>query len=148
MGHKKPETPVQSDNSIVENIFNSRFKKKRNKAMYMRFYWSQDRIKQAHLNIFLKPGVTNLGDYFMKRHPLHYHRQMQPVYLYQAAHMEHASARVRYSVLGRDGKSRPNTRGKTKARLLGQSNTGLDTGFRKQLSSLRAVPKQTWFKLP
>ena len=52
MGHKPPATPVQSDKSISGDIANSWVKKKRTKKMCMRFYWVQDRVKQAPFNIF------------------------------------------------------------------------------------------------
>ena len=106
----------------------------------MRLYWVQDHIKQGHFNIFWKPGVTNLGDYFTKYHPPHHHQKIRPVYLHCADHTEHDSARLCYSGLDRGSKSRQNNGGKTQGRLLYQSHTGLETGSGKQMLSLRSVP--------
>ena len=46
MVHPQPPTPVQIENFTTEGIINSTIQQKRSKAMYMRFYWVQDRIKQ------------------------------------------------------------------------------------------------------
>ena len=52
---------------------NSTLQQKRSKAMDMRFYWVQDRIKQKHFKVFWKLGTTNLGDYHTKHHaPIHH----------------------------------------------------------------------------
>ena len=52
IGYNKLATSMQAYISIVNGITNSRVKKKITKATEMRFYWVQDRVKQAPFNIF------------------------------------------------------------------------------------------------
>ena len=47
MGHPQPATRMVTDNLAANNIANDIGKQKRSKAIDMRFYWIQDRIKQA-----------------------------------------------------------------------------------------------------
>ena len=42
MGHKQPP-PIQTDNSMVEDVINQRIQPKQTKAMDMCFHWLQDR---------------------------------------------------------------------------------------------------------
>ena len=94
MGHKQTPNPVQIDNSTTEGIMNSTMQKKRYKAMDMRFYWVQDRIKQKHLKVFWKPGTTNLGDYHTKHHAPNHHRDGRKNYIHCPGIPRKASARV------------------------------------------------------
>ena len=100
------------------------------------------------LQDFLETRCHQLGWLFTKHHPPHHYRQMGPMYLHFTDHTYHDSSRVYYSGLWRSEKSRSNTWRKTQTRLLGQSHTGLETGFGKRLLSLKAVPTKPWFKLP
>ena len=68
MHHPQPPTPIQVDNSTAVGISNKSIKKKRSKAMDMRFHWIHDKIIQEHLHVFWKPRPTNLGDYHSKYH--------------------------------------------------------------------------------
>ena len=57
---------MQTDNYPSNGIANNTVCQKLSKAMYMRFYWIQDRIKKDHFNVFWKQGTENLGEYFTK----------------------------------------------------------------------------------
>ena len=39
LGHKQPPTPLQTDNSMVDAVFNEKVQPKRTKAMDMRLHW-------------------------------------------------------------------------------------------------------------
>ena len=146
MGHKQPTTPVQADNSIFKGIANSRVKYKRTKAMDMRFYWIQYRVKQVCFNIFWKSGVTNLGEYFTKNHPTYHHQQIRQMFLHCESHTEHASAGLRYSLLVQGSKIRQNTVEKKNSKVSCIRDWDWDLG--KRPLSLRAVPTNLCFKLP
>ena len=94
MGHVQPPTPVQIDNTTTEGIMNSTMQQKRSKAMDMRFYWVQDRIKQNHLKEFWKPGNTNLGDYHTKHHAPNHHSNVREHYIHFPGITRQASTRV------------------------------------------------------
>ena len=44
MGHPQSPTPVEVDNQCVDGILTDTIKKRRSKAMDMRFFWMTDRI--------------------------------------------------------------------------------------------------------
>jgi Reverse transcriptase (RNA-dependent DNA polymerase) len=75
-------TRITTDNSTADGFANGRTKIRRSKAMDMRFYWVQDRVKQGQLKIHWQKGELNLADYFTKHHPASHHRQLRPTYLY------------------------------------------------------------------
>ena len=54
MGHPQQATPTQTDNSTENGIINDNIQQKRIKAMDMRLYWVQDRIRQGRYNTFWK----------------------------------------------------------------------------------------------
>jgi hypothetical protein len=108
MGHPQPATPVQVDNFTADGIMNSKIQQKRSKAMDMRFYWVQDRVRQGQFHIFWKPGPSNLADYFTKHHAPIHHKQMRPIYLHCPKHPGQASARVCYSKPPTNGACPPN----------------------------------------
>ena len=81
MGHKQPATPVQTDNSFAAGFSNRRVKQRRSKAIDMRFYWIQDRVKQGQYYIYWQQGSENMADYFTKHHPARHHRHMRDNYL-------------------------------------------------------------------
>ena len=68
MNWPQPPTPIQVDNSTAVVIANQTIKQKMSKAMYMRFYWVIDRIKQGQFKLYWRPGSTNLSDYPTKHH--------------------------------------------------------------------------------
>ena len=94
MVQEQPPTPVQIDNSTTEGIMNSTMQQKRSKAMDMRFYWVQDRIKQKHFKVFWKPGTTNLGDYNTKHHAHNHHRNVRDHYIHCPGIPRQASVRL------------------------------------------------------
>ena len=81
MGHTQPATPVQVDNSTAVSIANETCKQVRSKAIDMRFYWVQDRVRQKQFHIFWAPGTDNVGDYYTKHHPIYHHRDMRATIL-------------------------------------------------------------------
>ena len=83
MHHPQPPTPIQVDNSTAVGIANNSIKQTRSKAMDMCFHWIQDRIFQEHLNVFWKPGPTNLGDYHSKHHPTPHHIKVRHTNLHE-----------------------------------------------------------------
>jgi hypothetical protein len=46
MGHPQPPTPIHTDNSTATGITNGTVRQRKSKAMDMRFYWIQDRVRQ------------------------------------------------------------------------------------------------------
>ena len=84
MGHSQPPTPVQVDKSTALGIATGTIKKRKSKAMDMRFYWIRDRSNQDQFNIYWKPGSTNRGDYFTKHFPPNQHSTVRPSYLHVA----------------------------------------------------------------
>lgn len=85
MGHPQPPTPIQTDNSNATGISNSTVKQRKSKAMDMRFYWVQDRVRQGQFLVYWRPGTENLADYFTKHFPASHHQKMRPTYLHIAA---------------------------------------------------------------
>ena len=73
---------------------NSTMQQKSSKAMDMRFYWVQDRIKQNHFKVFWKPGTTKLGDYHTKHHTPNHHRNVREHYIKYPGITRQDSARV------------------------------------------------------
>jgi hypothetical protein len=84
MGHPQPATPVQVDNTTADGIMNGKLLQKRSKAMDMRFYWVQDRVRQKQFHVFWAPGTANLADYFTKHHAPVHHKNMRPVFTHVA----------------------------------------------------------------
>ena len=82
MGHTQPPTPVQVDNSTALGIATGTIKKRKSKAMNMRFYWIRDRKNKKQFNIYWKPGSTNKGDYFTKHFSPSHHSTVRPSYLH------------------------------------------------------------------
>ena len=81
MNHPQPATPVQTDNTTALGIVTSSIRRKRSKAMDMRFHWVQDQTQRNNFLIYWAPGKTNLADYFSKHHPAAHHKQMRNTYL-------------------------------------------------------------------
>jgi hypothetical protein len=82
LGHKKPPTPMETDNTTATGYSNGKIKQKRTKAMDMRFYWIKDRVKQEQFNLYWGPGYQNLADYFTKHHSLSHHKRMCETYIH------------------------------------------------------------------
>ena len=99
MGRKQPATPIQTDNSCATGITNGTTRQRKSKAMDMRFYWIQDRVRQGHYIVYWRPGSKNLGDYFTKHHPTTHHRLIRPTYLQvaQRSRPAHSANSLHYS---------------------------------------------------
>jgi hypothetical protein len=82
LGHKQPPTPMETDNTTATGYSNGTIKKKRTKAMYIRFYWIKDQVKQGQFEINWGPGFQNLADYFTKHHSPAHHRRIRDVYIH------------------------------------------------------------------
>ena len=82
MGHPQPPTMIYTDNSTANKIANDTCKQQRSRAMDMRYYWLQDRVKQKQFKVHWKPGITNLADYPSKHHAPIHHQRMRPIYLH------------------------------------------------------------------
>ena len=89
LGHPQPPTPLQLDNTTAVGFANEGIKQKRSKAMDMRWYWIQDRVRQKQYLVYYRPGVTNLGDPFTKHHTPSHMRLMRPYYLHPSSHTAH-----------------------------------------------------------
>jgi hypothetical protein len=83
LGRKQTQpTRLTTDNSTADGFANNRTKIKRSKAMDMRFYWIQDRVKNGEFQVHWLKGELNLADYFTKHHPPSHHIKMRPIYLH------------------------------------------------------------------
>ena len=51
IGYPQPPTPTVTDKVRVEGITNDTVKQRRSKAIYMRFYWIRDQVKQGHFTV-------------------------------------------------------------------------------------------------
>ena len=83
MGWPQPATPMTTDNSVSRGILNQTVKQRRSKAIDMRFYWLQDRIKEGQFIIKWIPGACNLADYTSKHHSASHHREQRPLRLHE-----------------------------------------------------------------
>ena len=74
MNHPQPPTPIKTDNTTALGVITNTIKRKRTKAMDMRFHWVSDRMNQKQLRVYWGPGRENEGDYFTKHHPPSHHK--------------------------------------------------------------------------
>jgi hypothetical protein len=113
LGHPQPPTPLETDNITATGYSNGKIKQKRTKAIYMRFYWIKDRVKQGQFNVFWGPGSRNLADYFTDHHSPAHHKRMREIYI-------HASEQPMNRKGSRDSAFRGcvNTSGKAGAHIL------------------------------
>ena len=79
---KQVPTAIQVENSTAVGIVTKEFRQKNSKAMDMRFYRINGRIKQGQFHVFWRPGPENLGDYHPKHHPPEHHRAVCSKYLH------------------------------------------------------------------
>jgi hypothetical protein len=85
IGHPQVDpTPLTVDNKVAVGFGNEEIKQKRSKAIDMRFYWIQDRIRQGEYTAYWQRGKGNLADYFTKHHPPSHHMQVRSTYLHVA----------------------------------------------------------------
>jgi hypothetical protein len=69
LGHKRPPTPIQTDNAMADTVINGKVQPKQTKAMDMRIHWLRDRECQQQFRIYWRPGKMNYTDYWTKHHP-------------------------------------------------------------------------------
>jgi hypothetical protein len=81
MGHPQPQTPIQTNNLMAEDVFNSKIQPKQTKAMDMQFHWLCDREAQGQFRIYPRLGKTNFADYFTKHHPPAHHVNVRSEFL-------------------------------------------------------------------
>ena len=81
MGHPQPATPIQADNACAVGLANDTIKRRRSKAIDMRFYWVKDQVKEGKFLIYWRKGSENDADYFTKNHAPSHHRKMRARYL-------------------------------------------------------------------
>ena len=74
MNHPQPPIPIKTDNTTALGVITNTIKRKRTKAMDMRFHWVADRMNQKQLRVYWGPGRENEGDYFTKHHLPSHHK--------------------------------------------------------------------------
>ena len=65
------------DNKCAQGLANDTVKRRRSKAIDMRFHWIRDRVRQGQFIINWAPGSTNLADFFTKNLPTKQFRFMR-----------------------------------------------------------------------
>jgi hypothetical protein len=78
MGHKQPQTPMQTDNTTALEVVTNNIQPRCTKAMDMRYHWLQCREAQNQFQFFLCPGPTNRADYWTKHHCAAHHIEKRP----------------------------------------------------------------------
>jgi hypothetical protein len=115
LGHPQPPTPMETDNTTAIGYSNVTIKQKRTKAMYMRFYWIKDRVKQGQFDVYWGPGYKILADYFTKHHSPAHHKRMREIYIHADEQPINRKG-IRDSAL----RGCVNTSGKVGAQILGR----------------------------
>ena len=77
LDHPQPPTPIQTDNSTVNNIMN-KIKQKQSKVTDKRLYWLQASVEPGEFGVSWAPGKYNLTNYYTKYHSLATHRRQDP----------------------------------------------------------------------
>ena len=77
MGHSQPKTPINTDNKTTSDISNRTVKRKRLRAMDMRYFWIVDQVDQKQFDFQWYPASENLADYTTKYHSPKIHRHVQ-----------------------------------------------------------------------
>ncbi len=78
MGHKQPQTPMQTDNTTALGVITNNIQPQCTKAMDMRFHWPRCRKAQNQFQFFWRPGPTNRVDYWTKHHCAAHHIEKHP----------------------------------------------------------------------
>jgi hypothetical protein len=78
MGHKQPQTPMQTTNTTALGVVNNNIQPRCTKTMDMRFHWLHDREAQRQFRFFWHPGPTNRADYCTKHHCAAHHIEKRP----------------------------------------------------------------------
>ena len=66
-------TPLKTYNTTADGIVHNNVRQRKSQEMDKRFYWTRDRVKQGHYNVYLQPGKFNKSDYNTKHHPPYEH---------------------------------------------------------------------------
>jgi hypothetical protein len=82
LGHPKPPTPIETDNTTATGYSNGTIKQERTKAIDMCFYWIKERLKQGQFNVYWGPGCQKLADYFTKHHSPAHLKRMREIYIH------------------------------------------------------------------
>ena len=82
MEWKQEPTTIQVENYTSVGIATKEFCQKKSKAMDMRFYGINNRIKQGQFRVFWRTGLEKLGDYHSKHHPPEHHKAVCAKYLH------------------------------------------------------------------
>jgi hypothetical protein len=82
LGHPQPLTRVKTDNSTANGYVYDNITQKKSKSWDMRYNYLRDKELQQLIEVYLKPGTNNDGDYFTKHHaPLRHHLATRPRYV-------------------------------------------------------------------
>jgi hypothetical protein len=84
LGHTQPPTPLRADNSTAYGIVYETIKKKRSKAMDMRYHWLTDRVRQKQFDVYWRPERENIADYHTKHRSAQHHKDMRHLILHEA----------------------------------------------------------------
>jgi hypothetical protein len=72
LGHKRPPTPMQTDNTTALGVVNNNVTKKL-KSIDMKYHWLRCRINQRQFHHYWAAGKSNNGDYVTKHNaPIHH----------------------------------------------------------------------------
>jgi hypothetical protein len=135
LGHIQPPPPLRTDNSTVFGILNETIKRKRSKAMDMRYHWLTDRVCQKQFDVYWRPGRANLGDYHTKHHSAQPHKDMRRLILHQANSLQVLQGYV---------KLRPLPQPQLRARIYAETNPSAQraTQLRSVLARVCSVSRQ------
>ena len=73
MVHTQPTTPAVNDSTTGDVLVNDNIRKRRSRAIDMRFYWVRDRVRQGQFLVYWMAGEHNLEEYFTNHHPTRHH---------------------------------------------------------------------------
>jgi hypothetical protein len=88
LDHTQPPPPLGTDNSTVFSILNKTIKQKRSRAMYIRYHWLTNRVRQKQIDVYWRPGREDPGNYHTKHHSAQHHKDMRGLLLHQANSLE------------------------------------------------------------
>ena len=69
MGHRQPQTPMQTDNLAAHSVVTNNVQPKCTKAMDIHLYWLHLRDTQGQFRYYWRPGSQNWADYWTKHFP-------------------------------------------------------------------------------
>ena len=81
MGHLKPPTQMQTDNSTANGVINNKIQPKQTKSMDMRFHWLRDRDTRLQFRFHWRPCTSNMADYWTKHESSKQHRNVRREHL-------------------------------------------------------------------